>query len=109
MRLLFSTIFTNLVANIKRITQKQTTMEYVLYLIGVFFIGTGVLCKFRVEAFGLLPLFMMIFAGILLIAFGFVIDRLDDIKDLLRKQNRLLLPPKAHPKVIVKEEEKEDE
>ena len=80
-------------------------MEYVLYLIGVFFIGTGVLCKFRVEAFGLLPLFMMIFAGILLIALGFVIDRLDDIKDLLRKQNRMMLPPKAEPKEIEKEEE----
>ena len=84
-------------------------MEYVLYLIGVFFIGTGALCYFRVENFGLLPLLMMIFAGILLIAFGFVIDRLDDIKDLLRKQNRLLLPPKADPKVIEKEEEKEEE
>ena len=103
----FSTIFTNLVANIKKTTKKQTTMEYVLYLIGVFFIGTGVLCKFRVEAFGLLPLFMMIFAGILLIAFGFVIDRLDDIKDLLRKQNRMMLPPppKAEPKEIEKEDE----
>ena len=75
-----------------------------MYLIGVFFIGTGVLCKFRVEAFGLLPLFMMIFAGILLIAFGFVIDRLDDIKDLLKKQNRLLAPPK-----VKKEEEKDDD
>lgn len=77
-------------------------MEYLLYLIGVFFIGTGVLCKFRVEGFGLLPLFMMIFAGILLIAFGFVIDRLDDIKDLLKKQNKMLAPPK------VKKEEVDD-
>ncbi len=79
-------------------------MEYVLYLIGVFFIGTGTLCYFRVENFGLLPLLMMIFAGILLIAFGFVIDRLDDIKDLLKKQNRLLAPPK-----VKKEEEKDDD
>lgn len=79
-------------------------MEYVLYLIGVFFIGTGAFRYYRVENFGLLPLLMMIFAGILLISFGFVIDRLDDIKDLLKKQNKLLAPPK-----VKKEEEKDDD
>ncbi len=74
-----------------------------MYLIGVFFCGTGAVCYFKVENFGLMPMLSMVFAGILLIALGFVIDRLDDIKDLLKKQNRLLAPPKD------KKEEKDDD